>query len=154
MAPEEYAKRYGLRPGRLRDLLKKGRIRGAKCVAGEWVVPEGAMIEYYTRIKKNRTIQDIVWDITKATNWSQYFDEEVLRANALQFSTALDIAIGLEYIMCSEVPNDGVTSSGYVITGKGMGACNMSKKEFISNLMGMIGTLAGSIAGNFFVALT
>ena len=152
MTPEEYAKRYGMRPSELRKLLKKGRVRGARFVAGDLAIPENAMIEYYTRQKMNRTIQDIVWDITRAANWSQYFDEEVLLANKLQFSTALGIAIDLKYITRSEVVNDGVTSSGYVVTGKGMTACEKRKKEFVSDIMGCIGTLTGSTAGSFYAA--
>lgn len=148
----EYAKRYGLRPGRLRDCLKKGRVRGARRVEGDWFIPEDAMIAYYVRPKKERTVQDVVWDIVRAVHLSQYFDDEVLQVSANQFSTALDISMHLGYVKRAATPNDGVTSSGYAITPEGMLACEKNKRDFISDLVKLIGSTAGAAAGSFYSA--
>lgn len=110
------------------------------------------MVEYYARPKNCRTIQDVVWDITRAANLSQYFDGEVLQATSTQFSTALDITIRLGYIVREETPGDGITSSGYAITAEGMRACEKNKKDFLGNLANMIGSMAGSAAGSFYAA--
>lgn len=152
MNSEEYAKRYGLRLGRLRDCLKKGRVRGARRVGGDWFIPEDAMISYYVRPKKERTVQDVVWDIVRAAYLSQYFDDEVLQVSANQFSTALDISMRLGYVKRAASPNDSVTSSGYAITPEGMLACEKNKKDFISDLMKLVGSTVGAAAGSFYSA--
>lgn len=78
MSPAEYSKRYGKNSGTVSKLLKAGRIRGAKKVRKTWEIPEGALIEYAVRKKKNRSLDDVVWDIVEALFRLQYFDAEVL----------------------------------------------------------------------------
>lgn len=146
MSPAEYSKRYGKNSGTVSKLLKAGRIRGAKKVRKTWEIPEGALIEYAVRKKKNRSLDDVVWDIVEALFRLQYFDAEVLMLSQVQFENAIKIAVSQELIEESSMPNDGITSCGYQLTTVGVEACERKKLDFLKQFAGIMGSYSGSVA--------
>ena len=130
--------------GSLSKYLNQGRVRGAKGINSTWVIPEDALVEYRFRKKKDRTVQDVVWDILSALNRGQYFDAEVLRVQEGLFQNAVGIALRQGYIGQSNRTVDGVTTSGFDITEEGMESLARKKSEFVRTLADAMGTLVGS----------
>lgn len=146
MNPAEYSKRYGKNSGSVSKLLKAGRVRGARKIGNTWEIPEDALIEYAIRKKKNRYLNDVIWDIVEALSHFQYFDAEVLKVPQSQFENAIEIAVSRGFIEESSVPNDGITSCGYQLTAVGVEACERKKLDFLKQFAGIVGSYSGSAA--------
>lgn len=144
MTPSEYSKRYGMNSGSLSKYLNQGRVRGAKKVNDAWIIPEDALVEYCVRKKKDRTVQDVVWDILNALNRGCYFDAEVLKVQEGVFQNATRIALRQGYMSQSDRKTDGVTTSGFDITELGIESLAKKKSEFVRTLADAMGALAGS----------
>lgn len=149
MSPAEYSKRYGKNSGSVSRLLKAGRVRGARKIGNTWEIPEDALIEYAVRKKKNRNLNDVIWDIVEALSHFQYFDAEVLMVPQTQLENAITIAVSQGFIEESSVPNDGITSCGYQLTTVGVEACEHKKLDFLKQFAGIMGSYSGSAARAF-----
>lgn len=133
LTPSEYRRTYGCE--NIKSLLDEGRVRGAtKTGKNEWLIPNGALIEYRPKGKAlsfdKRTIMDDMWDILKASSKKMtYIDSAVLKTSDEQFNNAVSLLVECELLIRSPTPSDSVTANGFSITTKGIARLQDAKDK-------------------------
>lgn len=139
MTPTEYAQRYyGGKPSTVYGLLNEGRICGAYKEGRNWFIPDGAKIVYKPRKKKNRSIEDDLFDILKALYSNRYIDETTICLSEEDFTERVYLLREQNLIADSEIPKNGITSTGLRLTAPGIKLAQKKKNAILRTIKALI----------------